>query len=136
MTDETGDDLRRFLDEQEGRRRERINHLEAKFKNDPGSLTDRDGLELIGLMVCNPEIESAQHFETLVTSLAFTTDTIDLENLKRAWKDFLTSETSRDSATSAEDGSLLSCPRFNRLEKIANWRNQEIKCEGLAEVEQ
>ena len=106
MTDETGDDLRRFLDEQEGRRRERINHLEAKFKNDPGSLTDRDRLELIGLMVCNPEIESAQHFETLVTSLSLTKDTIDLENLKRAWKDFLTSETSRDSATSAEEWNL------------------------------
>src|SRR6267143_103286 len=123
MTDETGDDLRRFLDEQEDRRRERIHHLEAKFKNDPESLTDRDRLELIGLMVCNPEIESAQHFETLVTSLSFTKDTIDSENLKRDWKDFLTSETSRDSATSSEEWNLtcdlVMARCFERLDTTA-----------------
>jgi hypothetical protein len=122
MNDETREVLRKVWEEQEGKRRERIHHLEAKFKNDPESLTDRDRLELIGLMVCNQEIESAQHFETLVTSLSFTKDTIDPENLKRAWKDFLTSEMS-DSATSAEEWNLtcdlVMARCFERLNKTA-----------------
>ena len=106
MNDELREALRRVHDEQEGKRRERIGHLEERFRECPESLTDRDRLEWIAQMVCNPEIESAQHFETLVTSLSFTKDTIDPDNLKRAWKDFLTSETSRDSTTSAEEWNL------------------------------
>ena len=123
MYDELREALRRVHDEQEGKRRERIGHLEERFRECPESLTDRDRLEWIAQMVCNPEIESAQHFETLVTSLSFTKDTIDPDNLKRAWKDFLTSETSRDSATSVEEWNvacdLVMARYFERLGKTA-----------------
>lgn len=103
MTDEMGNDLRKFLDEQEGRRRERIQHLEAKLKNNTELLTDGDRLELIGLMVRNPEIESTQCFEMLVNSLSFAKESIDPENMKTAWKEFLTLRASCDVPTSLEE---------------------------------
>ena len=125
MNDESREALRRVWDEQEGKRRERIRRLEERFRECPESLTDKDRLEWIAQMVRNPEIESAQHFETLVTSLSFTKDTIDPDNLKRAWKDFLTSETSRDSATSAEEWNLtcdlVMARCFEPLDKTAQF---------------
>ncbi len=123
MNDGLRDVLKIVLDEQEGKRRERIQRLEEIFRERPESLTDRDRLEWIAQMVRNPEIERAKHFERLVTSLSFTKDTIDPDNLKMAWKDFLTLETSSDSPTSAEewdvacDLDMVRC--FERLDKTA-----------------
>ena len=123
MNDETREVLRKVWEEQEGKRRERIRRLEERFGECPESLTDKDRLEWIAQMVRNPEIESVQHFETLVTSLSFTKGTIDPDNLKRAWKDFLSLETSRDSATSAEEWNLtcdlVMARYFERLDKTA-----------------
>jgi len=91
MSGEWNDFLRELLDNEENRLRERIQYLEAKFGNDPESLTDRDRLELISLIVRFPQAESAQYFERVLSCLSFVNATIDLENLKTAWKDFLTS---------------------------------------------
>jgi hypothetical protein len=121
MNDEWKEALKRTLDELEGQPEERIQHLKAKVRDCPGSLTDRDRLELIGLMVCNQEIESASLFEMLVTSLAFAKETVDPESLKTAWKEFLTS---CESPTLSEEWDLASdrvvtrC--FERLGKTAN----------------
>ena len=72
MNDETREVLRKVWEEREGKRRERIRRLEERFGECPESLTDKDRLEWIAQMVCNPEIVSAQHFETLMNSLSFT----------------------------------------------------------------
>jgi hypothetical protein len=97
VTDNLNDVLKPFLDQEEDRRRERLQYLEAKFKDDPESLTDRDRLELIALMPRSPEIQSAQHLEALVTQLTFVNEAIDPEDLRTAWKKFLTSLSSCDS---------------------------------------
>jgi len=91
MADEIRDVLKEFFDQEEDRRRERIDLLRWKFENDHESLTDRDRLELVGLMVRYPEIERGQYPDQLVAQLSFVDPTIALENLKTAWKDFLTS---------------------------------------------
>ncbi|HSE60222.1 MAG TPA: hypothetical protein VLA99_16095 [Nitrospiraceae bacterium] len=102
MNDETRDAVKRIFDEMESERRERMRHLEAKVRDCPGSLTDRDRLELV---VGNPEIESVPHFEMLVTSLSFAKETVDPESVKTAWKEFLTS---CESPTLSEEWDLAS----------------------------
>lgn len=95
MNDETREVLRKVWEEREGKRRERIRRLEERFGECPESLTDKDRLEWIAQMVCNPEIVSAQHFETLMNSLSFTQTSIADEELRCAWSDFVRQQLAR-----------------------------------------
>jgi hypothetical protein len=91
MNDEAKDTLKRILDGMEAERKEHIQYLKAKVRDCPGSLTDGDRLELIGQRVWDRDIEIAPYFEMLVTTLSFAEATLDPENLKTAWKEFLAS---------------------------------------------
>lgn len=98
MNDETKDALQRIADDIEAGRKERIQRLEVKFRDRPGSLTDRDRLEWIAQMVRNPEIPSAQYFEILVNSLSFTQTSLANDELRRAWSDFVKQQLGRSSS--------------------------------------
>lgn len=110
MNDELIKAMKRAFDELEGKRRERVRCLEERFRECPESLTDRDRLEWITQKVRKQGFGSDPHFEMLVTLLTFAKETIDPENLKTAWKEFLTSGASCDSPTSPEEWDLT-CDR-------------------------
>lgn len=89
MPDETRDALKSLLDQEEDRRRKRIDLLRWKFDDEHESLTDEERLDLIALIIRNPETETTGLFEKLVSQLTFLDRVIDPENLRTAWKDFL-----------------------------------------------
>jgi hypothetical protein len=123
MNDETREVLRKVWEEREGNRTERIRRLEERFRACPGSLTDKDRLEWIAQMVRNPEIESAQHFETLINSLSFTQTSLANDELRHAWSDFVKQQFARDGSldksewTARCDRVMAHC--FEHSEKIA-----------------
>lgn len=113
MNDETKAALQSLRDEVDDSRNKRLQCLEAKFKNYPESLTDRDRLELIGLLIHGREFEHA--YEKLVTQLSFVSKAIDSEDVRTAWKDFLVSGAIPEEWNSKCDGVMARC--FEELEK-------------------
>lgn len=126
MPDETKDALMRILDQEDDRRRKRLHYLEAEFKNDPESLTDRDRLELIGLIVCTREIERDYWLEKLVTQLSFGINAIDSEDVRTAWKDFLASGAMPEEWDATSDCVMASC-----FEQIGKTMHSVSVCEYM-----